>query len=476
MSELLKTNLNLLKYSNLNLKLIGDHISLTKANNTSSNININNTFEVSYTGDLKNFNNVNNASIRLLDRSDSIFKTLYLESNDLYLVPRDVIDSDTIEDKTPVKLIREDDLETILNSNTNPIIYSNLIVDDPGSIRFIRRDSNGDVITDTLATTLIGFRQNNGIIQFRNQTYTEWTDLSNTGVGGGASTFYELIDVKFSKDEANAGDYIKLDGNKDLVNTPLNIVDDTTPQLGGNLYMNTSNIIFDTDGGLIDITGNLSIKISNDSSNSNPNYLEIKKGKNTGDEDIIELRSESTNGANANFKISTRGSGDLDINLIEDSSTKGDLIVRANEFNLADIDSFNMSTGKFIGSLNLVVLSLTTAGNTEGTSKQVNTSTETIVLQNNDDSTNYYIYLDTGINGQKLNIIYETTENNNSVTVLFKDGIDSRFIGTGSGLGNKLIFTTSGQSACLQYLEMYSSGPNISRNRWQILNTGCFVE
>lgn len=476
MSELLTTNQNLLKYSNQNLELIGDHISLTKTSTTTSNININNTFEISYTKDVKEFNNVNNASIRLLDRSDSIFKSLYLESNDLYLVPCDVSGSDTVEYKTPVKLIREDDLETILNNITNPIVYSNIIVDDPGTIRFTRRDSNGDVISNTLTSTLIGFRQNNGIIQFRNESYADWVNLSQNGNGNGAGTFYELSDVTFQKSDANVGDYIKLDENKELVNTTLNIVDDTTPQLGGNLYMNTSNIIFDTNGGLFDATGNLSIKISNDTSNSNPNYLEIKKGKNSGDEDIIELRSESTSGTNANFKISTRGSGDLDIDLIEDSSTKGDFIVRANEFNLADIDAFTMSTGKFIGSLNLVVLSLTTAGSTEETAKQVNTSTETIVLQNDDDNTDYYIYIDSGISGQKLNIIYESTGVNNSVIILFRDGINSRYVGIGTGLGNKLIFTSSGQSSCLQYLEMYSSGPNISRNRWQILNTGCLIE
>jgi hypothetical protein len=471
MSEILNTTSNLIRYinenSNNNINLnIGDNISLDVIDNI-SNININNTFEISYTDDVKQINTINNASIRVLDRNDSLFKTLYIQDNDLYIVPKTVFNN-TIETQPASKLLREDELETIINSESNPFIFSNIKIDDPGTIRFTRQ-GHPSTITDTE----IGFRQNNGIIEFKNQSFTDWVSLENVFQD---ISFYDLISVEFSKSDAEVGDYIKLDSNKNLINTRFNIIEDTTPQLGGNLDTNSRYITFNTNTGILDSNNDNILIFLDSSSINNDNYLTVRKDRNSQDEDIIELKADSTTNNTAHFKISTKGSGDFEIDLTNSiDDTKGDIIIKANEFNLADIDTFNMSTGKFISSVSVVNISDTTAGLTELDAKIINTNTDTLVIENSNDTTDYYIYINKGINGQKLNIIYESTGINSKVILLFKDGNDARFIGTGGGLANQLEFTSAGQSACLQYLELYTSGPNINRNRWQILNTGCGV-
>lgn len=466
MSELLNIKLNIIKYIN-NLFNIDKHLSLNSID-INSNIIINNTLEVCYTNDTKELNTLNNASIKLLDRNDSIFKELYIDNNDLYITPNNY-NSNVIINYQPVKLLRSDELETILNDELNPFIISNLKIDDPGTIRFIREQ-----YPDTITNTEIGFRQNNGIIEYKNQSYTDWVPLAQSLSN---VNFYDLGSVNFQKLNADIGDYIKLDNNKDLINTKLNIIDDISPQLGGNLYTNNNFINFSSNTGITDNNDKNILVFLDNTSLNNDTYLMIRKDKNYNNEDVIELKSESTSNVNANFKITTKGSGDLDIDLTDESNiNKGDIIIKANEFNLSDIDSFNMSTGKFISSINLLNISSNTAGLNELNSKIVNINTETLVLVNVDNNVDYYIHIDSGVNGQKINIIYESYNSTGKLIILFKNDISSNYIGTGSGLANKIIFTSSGQSVCLQYLEIYTSGPNINRNRWQILNTGCLID
>jgi len=473
MSELTNTTTNLIKYinndSNNNIDVnIGDNISFDVIDNL-SNININNTLEISYTSDVKQINTTNNASIKLLDRNDSLFKTLYIEDNDLFIIPKEV-NNNTIETYTASKLIRDDDLETIINNESEPFIISNIKIDDPGTIRFTRQGH-----PNTITNTEIGFRQNNGIIEFKNQFFDDWVSIAQAS---GAISFYDLISVNFDKTSANIGDYIILDGNKNLINTTasFNLINDTTPQLGAMLDTNNNNILFNSNTGIFDSNNTKILSFLDNTSIENNNYLTIRKDRNSFDDDVIELKADSLNNT-SHFKISTKGAGDLDIDLTDNiNNVKGDIIIKANEFNLADINSFNMSTGKFISSISFINISESTAGLTENSSKVINTNNETIVLINSNNNTDYYIYINSGINGQKLNLIYEYTGTNSKLYLYFKDGINSRFVGTGSGLANALVFITSGQSACLQYLELYESGSNITRNRWQVLNTGCMVE
>ena len=465
MTEIINIKSNIIKYIN-NFFNINKHVSLNSID-TSSNIIINNTLEVGYTNDTKDLNKLNNASIKLLDRNDSIFKEIYINDNDLYIIPKNN-NNNSIISYNPVKFVRIDELETIVNDEVNPFIISNLKIDDPGTIRFTR-----DQYPSTITNTEIGFRQHNGRIEFKNQSYTNWIPLAQ---GSGAVNFYDLGSINFQKASADIGDYIILDSNKDLINTKLNIIDDITPQLGGDLDADNNNIKFTSNTGIKDDNDKQILTFLDNTSLDNNTYLSIRKDRNSNDEDFIELRSESTSNASTNFKISTRGSGDLDFDLTNElNSNKGDVVIKANEFNLADIESFNMSTGKFISSINLINISSSTAGLSELTSKLVNINTETLVLVNSNNNIDYYIHIDSGINGQKLNIIYESYNSTGNVILLFKNNVSTNYVGTGSGLANQLIFSSSGQSASFQYLEIYTSGPNVIRNRWQILNTGCFV-
>lgn len=461
MIELIDIKTNIIKYIS-NIFNLNNH-TIINTIDTTSNLIINNTLEVGYTNDTKEVNTFNNASIKLLDRNDSIFKEIFVKDNDLYINPI-TYSNGNIEISNSVKLVRTDELNSILINEFDSIVFNNINIKDTGYIKFINDNSN---IT---GEPNVGFRENNGIIEIKNNN-DDWKQIITN------NTFIGLDDVNIDINTLQNNDYLLIVDGK-VINKQLDIINDSSPILGGDLYVNNSNIIVDTSTYLLTHNNEPVLNILEDTSISNNNYLSIRKGRNSNDEDIIELKANNSSESTANFKISTSGNGDLDIDLIDNNNNKGDFVIKANEFNLADIESFNMSTGKFIGSLNVVNINTNVAGLTEQEAKILNTNTETIVIQNNNIDNDYYVYIDSGQNGQKLNIIYESlySNNNSKVIVLFKDNNNIKNIGTGTGLGNKLIFNSSGQSACLQYLNLYNIEPNLHRNRWQILNTGCLVD
>lgn len=474
MTDLLNINTNSL-YNNLEL-LNNNSICLNSIK--LDNININNTLEVNYTHDKKRLNGKNNGCIRLLDRNDSIFKDIFLLDNDLYIIPQRFEDG-RFKLYEPIKLLRDDDLDIIINSNNIPFIFNNIKVNDldNGSIRFINSNNS-----ETIDSTLIGFRQNNGNIEYKNENYNDWIPLETSLK---SFDFYDLYNINMNKDLVLSGNYIKLDNNNKLIDMELTIKDDKQPILGGNLYLNSKNIIFDTEGGILDKSGNMTLKI--DTEYSNKNFINIKKSN---DDNLMELYIDNLDDDYSNLKISTKKGGDFEINLIDskprnssrdkdssrdnnlDEYLKGDLIIKVNEVNLSDITSFNMSSGKFITSVDYLTLCHDNAGIIETDARLVNISSESIILINNDIDKHYYIYLTSGENGQKLNIIYESYELNTSIAVLFKNNNDELCnIGMGYGLSNKLIFNKSGQSVVLQYLNIYPENSKYSsRNRWQVLN------
>jgi hypothetical protein len=481
MTDLLNINTNKL-YTDIisddnifrnNMRLNDNNINISSIK--LDNISINNTLEINYTHDTKRLNDKNNGCIRLLDRNDSIFKDIFLLDNDLYIIPRR-FENNKFMLNEPIKLLREDDLDIIINSNNIPFIFNDVKISDiEGSIRFINSNNS-----ETLDKTLIGFRQYNGNIEYRNESYDDWISLESSLK---SFDFYDLHNINMNKDLVLSGNYIKLDNNKKLINMALTINDDKTPILGGNLNLNHNNIIFDTEGGILDKYGNLTLKI--DTQYSNNNFINIKKSN---DDNLIELYIDNLDDEYSNLKISTKKGGDMEINLIHSTNnnnvssskdknliTRGDLIIKANELNLSDISSFNMSSGKFITSVDYLILSNNNVGIIEDNARLVNISSESLILINNDKDMNYFIYLKSGENGQKINIIYESYELNTSVTILFKDENENKCnVGLGSYLGglcDKLYFNSSGQSITLQYLKIYPSDSEYSsRNRWQVLN------
>ena len=459
-----------------NNELLQNIINITPADPTSTaNIILNNTFKVNYTNPLLDTNNAtnSNSTISLKDRTDGHFKELYLDNNDLYIIPQDYIINTPQPVSAAVKFLREDDIDiinNILDNDDNSLSYGNINVSNTSIIRFLETDLSSD-------TSLIGFRQNSGNIEFRNANDGVWTRLYLNG-SNGISNFYNLTDVNITKASVQTYEYIKFNGSQELINSNLSISDDNTPQLGGQLSTNDFNIQFTSNTGLLDAFGNIALQIES-SSNTNPNYLMIRKERNSGDEDVVNLYASSDVNTNVNMRISTRGSGDLEIDL-NDATTPnnmGDFIIKTNEFNLADVNTFNMSTGKFIGSLDFIVLSGGGYSTDVLSPTNVELSTETLILQVNGNDNRYYISLIDGTNGQKANVVYETSGSNNQVSVSFSNSTGSiKNIGTGTGLADKLIFTEAGQSAVMQYYQFNGYDINSSRNRWQILNTACLVE
>lgn len=451
---------------------IGSYINITPADSTNkSNIVINNTLGVNYTNPKIEYNEVtnSNAGIFIKDRTDGIFKDLYVEDNDIYIVPK-TYDSinETVTVSSPVQIVRYDEFETILSGDVNELSYGNVNIKNGYYVRFLETD---DVDTDT---SFIAFRQENGKLEYRNKTDTTWQLLS--AGGGGASNFYDLQDVDIMKINTKTYEYIKFNSDQELINANLSISDDNAPILGGELDTSGFNIKFSSDSSIIDTTGNTALQII--STDSNTNFLSIRKERNSGDEDVVNLHADSILNTNANMRISTRGSGDVEIDLNDETQTsKGDFIVKASEFSLPDVELFNMSTGKFVSSLDFKVLSDGGYSTDELNPTSIDMDAETIVLQINGNGNTYYLSLTDGLSGQKGNIVFETEGTDNSVVLSFKTsgGIDKK-VGTGTGLANKMILTTAGQSAILQYYEFSGFATSYSRNRWQILNTGCLVE
>jgi hypothetical protein len=452
---------------------INNLINITPSDPTSrSNISINNTIKIDYTDPALDYNNIykTNAGFEIKDRNDGHFKKFYLEDNDFYIIPETYnSNNNLIETNDPIKIIRIDDMQNIFNNTDNIYSFGNINITENNILRFLTTDIESD-------TTLIGLRQNNGKIEFRNNNDIEWKLL---GVGGnGASDIYDLQSFNLIKSNVKIYEYLKFDASGNIINSNLSINNDNNPILGGNLLTNNFDIIFSNNSNIKDETGNIALNIQT-TSNSNSNYLQIKKDKTiSGNEDILDLHANSYINNNVNMRISTKGNGDLevDLNLKEtDISQKGDFIIKANEISLSDINTFNMSSGSFIGSIDLLNLDLETYSEDINNPTTISMNTETIIFQIEDNNKRYYISLYDGLHGQKGNIIFETTASNSYVDLTFISNSSipvTKNIGTGTGLGNKLIFTHSGQSAMLQYLNL----GNHQRNRWQILNTGCLIE
>lgn len=130
-----------------------------------SHLYINNTFRVGHTDNIDGNPPYNNANIGLKDRSDGIFRDLYLNDNDLYLDTGNGI----------VRFVHADEFETILNSD--PVIFSNVYISRTtgnGYISFVTEHS------EIGGTPNLGFRASNGVMQFRNSLSNEWVNIGSS--------------------------------------------------------------------------------------------------------------------------------------------------------------------------------------------------------------------------------------------------------------------------------------------------------
>lgn len=417
-----------------------------------SNIILNNTLLIPYSENNTNLNSNNsNVLIALKDRKDGKFKSIIIEDNDLYIHPYDITTKSLSNINTEkTKLIRQDDLENEINQIAGDLEFSNVHINrTDGYINFF--SSNTDLNSQNVD---IGLRVNSGTLQFKKTQATNWSDFGSGG-GGGSGLNY--------------------------------IVEDTTPQLGGTLDTNSQDISFTINSNLLLEVGNTNLQIIDNTSNA---IIEVNDSNTSGNHIVFTKRNLSgsimpeigvTGSTNVDLRLKTRGSGDLylDTNGV---SGGGDIIVTTSNIDINDMSNLNISTGQ----VNLVDVNLNLSANSHISSslqflenddlstnpaspQNITCQSDTVIFDISSNDGRFYAKIANGEQGQNTNLIFNTNGSNNHVEVNF-DGTGN--IGIGTGMGKKLLYTQSGQSTSMMYLQF--SG-DASRNRWQVLNTGCQV-
>ena len=430
--------------------------SITVINNTAnildsgSNLIVNNTLFIPLTKNNNNLSGNENTLIALKDRTDGKFKSLIIENNDLYIHPADITTKSLAEITSEKKLIlRQDDLENEINQIAGDLEFSNIhIARTGGYINFF--SSNINLNSQTVDA---GFRVNSGgSLQFKN-VGGSWT---NVGAGGGGG-----------------------------LNS---VIDDTTPQLGGTLDTNSQDISFTTNSDLLLAAGNANLQILDNTSNA---IAEFNDSNTSGNHIVFTKRNLSGSimpeitvdgDTNVDLRLKTRGSGDLYLDT-NGASGGGDIIVSTSNIDINDLSNLNISTGR----VNLIDVNLNLTANSHISSslqflenadlssnpaspQNITCRSDTVIFDISGNNGNFYAEIANGSQGQNTNLIFDTAGNNNRVEVTFAG---TGNVGVGTGMGNKLIYTQSGQSTSMMYIQF--SG-DASRNRWQILNTGCIVE
>lgn len=431
------------KYNNSN-----NNITLIPYN--AENIIINNTLRISNSHDQDGKDNTlsisknSNATIELKDRDDGYFKKIYINDNSLYLTPSTSnVDSDSIRFLSSDEL--QNEIETISSDTSDPLIFTNIFTS--GTMHFVDNTYDESNIT--------GFRVTNGNIEYKNNDELGWISLRS--LGDNTSNLANLNDVTISNTITN--NQILIYDNGEFINSNISIINDSTPTLGGNLVIseNTGLLFNDNSYGLLYENNATALVLESTNSNINNQSYFILNHKND------EMPRITTGGDISNIDINIEASGDLNFN-------SDDFNVVCSNLYLNNIVSMQFGSGfisESIYTLNDDDLS------TNNSSPTIIEPSDSVILFNlSTSNTNYYANLRPGINGQKLNIIYDHEGSNSSVTLEFsKSNGSASFIGTGAGLNNELIFNTTGQSVNLLYLGNLGS----TRSRWQALSTGALV-
>ena len=414
-----------------------------------SNIIINNTLKINsthnqegLTNQLSNTKN-SNALIYLKDQSDGFFKKLFINDNSFYITPSDG-ENESANAKFLITSELQNEIETISNDNNDPLVFSNIYINNDGHLQWY--DSNN--------SNIIGFRNNNGYIQFRDDYYNTWSNVS--GLGSNVS-LGSLNGIDFTDEAENQ--ILVFNSDLDIVNIDFEIVNDLSPQLGGNLDMNNHNLILgsNTDG-IID--NNSNIILSFDTSSTIEEYIYLTNSNLYTSNNIPTI---TVNGTETDIDIQIESKNDGDVILASNNTIK----TESPYVTLSNLTSLSLSSGYIKESIYTI-----TSPSTDNLSPTIIEPNDGIILINISVSDNYYISLRDGENGQKLSLIYEANVSNASVTMSFSNSSGgSRKIGTGAGLYDNIIFNNAGQGAQLVYLENL----NDDRNRWQVLNTGATV-
>lgn len=456
------------KITNYNLNTIN---SSSNINDVLSNITINNSIIIPKSANKTNNSNDNiNAGLLLKDINSNgtgKFYRLNVSSitNDspvLYFNNNPIIDISN--------LLAE--LEAILQYHT--LETSNISVSG-GYINF----TNGSNPNTNQGETGVGLRYNsNNMVQFKNYD-SDWIDLVDILQH---DQFSELKDVDVYSNPLLNNQYITYkSSNGKYVNSNLSIQNDLNPTLGGDLnigdyllrFGDTINRFVYNEFGIID--NNLLTLKNNTTMTNDYSYIEIANADITGDLNP-SISALSTYNIDAGITINTLNAGNLELNAIQSNiyANTTNLIVSGNliagnnisiDGNLIvnNVDVNNLSVAGYIKN-SIYRTSTKPGGYQPFTNWDIPITTDTILFNFNNSSTmgTYYANVNVGVDGQKLNLVFNNSSNTQiDVKVFF--GNDKLIIG--SGFASGLNFDTSGQSSSLMYL-----ADDI--NSWQALNTG----
>ena len=413
---------------------------LTSKKNVLSNITINNSIKIPRCENSTN----SNAGLYIKDiNSNGIgnFYKLHVNSN-ITNTPSLYFNNHVIIDES--NLLNE--LEHILQDYS--LETSNIIVTG-GYINF----NNGSIPNLNQGSTGVGLRySSNNTIQFKNYN-TGWIDLADITKH---DQFSELIDVDVYTNPLKNNQYITYNSsNSKFVNSNLAISNDTNPTLSSDLnigsnslrFSNTNNKFIYNSNGIIN--NNLLVLKNNSTTSGFNNYLEITNNR-VEENPIIIARSSIPNN-DVGITLQSIGTGNIELN----ASNGG---VYTNSDSLIISGFIKNSIYK------TSVHKPDYAPNTQWTVPLTN---DTILFDFNNASSagTYWANIGEGVDGQKLNLIYNNIGKN---VINVSANFTSNGIILGTGYGNGLLFDTVGQSSTLIYLGDYI-------NAWQLLNTGCGV-
>jgi len=417
-------------------------------NDILSNITINNTIRIPQTAiNTDNVNDNNNAGIFLKDvnsASSGEFYRLHVDSltthdPHIYFNNNEIIDSSN--------LLSELEIELVTNNHT--LDTSNITVKG-GYINFF----NGSNANINQGSNGVGLRySSNNTVQFKNAD-TNWIDLVDITRH---DEFKELVDVDVYTNPLMNNQYITYNATSNhFVNSNLAIINDTNPRLGGNLVIGTKLLEFSNGTNRLVTSSALQnnlITLKNNAIYPNTsNYLEFNNADITGNTSP-SIIAKGTTMTDVGLIISTSGTGDIHLN-----STQGNIYT----------NSDSLIVSGFVTSS--IYRSSSSVGYIPNTTFTVPLTNDTILFdfKNGDgkQSGTYWANVNAGVDGQKLNLIYNN-RGSNIISMLVNCG--SNGIITGTGYSNGLVFTASGQSSTLIYL---GDGTIGDINAWQVLNTG----
>lgn len=428
-------------YSTQNLNV--STINVFKSdNNILGNVSINSSIKIPFSSfKTANSSDNSNAGIYIKDIASNGTGNFYLlnvDSTEYTPTPYLYFNDNIICDSS--NLLSE--LEQILQFY--PLETSNIIVSG-GYINF----TNGGNSNVGPAGVGLRFDTSNNTVQFRNDD-TNWIDLVDITKH---DQFRELVDVDVITNPLLNNQYITYNASSNLfVNSNLAIVNDTNPHLGGDLYTGNHTIRFGTsnsqiyyDNGLI---RNPMISFLDDTTITGAvNYLEIANS------DICcavdpSITVKSTL-ANAGITINTKGTGNITLN-----ASQGSIVANSDSIIVSGyMQNSIYRTSDYPGGLQT------------NTTQIMPLTCDTILFNFSNTATagTYYANIVAGVDGQKLNLVYNN-KSANSIVVLANFSSGGGVL-TGTGNTTGLRFNTTGQSSGLVYL-----GDDISS--WQVLNSG----